>query len=267
MPGTPSTRRCSRRRAVGTEPARSLHPWNGPGDGGCPRVQSASEEEMSRSRVPLACPAVDWLDPESVSQFESYAAQAFARLGGGVRFWATLNEPKTVANLGYGVGQHAPGLVSATAPLMVAVASSRRRRADVPRAVPRQITRGARDERRGQRRIGPCSRAACRRHARGQLRDARGRIALIDEGSTKRLAKNERCDGVRDYARVGRGETRCSCASRWRAFTESEKRSRSSTEFGNDTNHYASWWATSNAQFSSSATCAPRTRPRTGRRQ
>ena len=104
-------------RAAGIEPYVTLHHWDLPAAMCTFRNQSASEEEMSRSRVPLACPAVDWLDPESVSQFESYAAQAFARLGGGVRFWATLNEPKTVANLGYGVGQHAPGLVSATAPL------------------------------------------------------------------------------------------------------------------------------------------------------
>ena len=74
-----------------------------------------------RRNVTLACPARvsrgGLARSRVVSQFESYAAQAFARLGGGVRFWATLNEPKTVANLGYGVGQHAPGLVSATAPL------------------------------------------------------------------------------------------------------------------------------------------------------
>lgn len=101
-------------RAAGIEPYVTLHHWDLPA-AMCTFRESASEE--ANERVPLACPAVDWLDPESVSQFESYASQAFARLGGGVRFWATLNEPKTVANLGYGVGQHAPGLVSATAPL------------------------------------------------------------------------------------------------------------------------------------------------------
>ena len=140
-------------RAAGIEPYVTLHHWDLPAAMCTFRNQSASEEEMSRSRVPLACPAVDWLDPESVSQFESYAAQAFARLGGGVRFWATLNEPKTVANLGYGVGQHAPGLVSATAPLraghnmLLAHAAAAR----TYRERFRTITRGAGNLARGQR--------------------------------------------------------------------------------------------------------------------
>ena len=96
---------------AGIEPYVTLHHWDLPG--AMCSGSSASETTSTES-----CPAVDWLDPKSVDQFESYASQAFARLGGRVRFWATLNEPKTVANLGYGVGAHAPGLQSATAPLV-----------------------------------------------------------------------------------------------------------------------------------------------------
>jgi hypothetical protein len=97
---------------AGIEPYVTLHHWDLP-SAMCQGGTSASETTSTES-----CPAVDWLDPKSVDQFEAYASQAFARLGGRVRFWATLNEPKTVANLGYGVGAHAPGLQSATAPLV-----------------------------------------------------------------------------------------------------------------------------------------------------
>ena len=64
------------------------------------------------------CGPVDWRDPRSVAQFTKYATQVFERLGDKVKFWTTLNEPKTVADLGYGAGQHAPGVVSTTAPLV-----------------------------------------------------------------------------------------------------------------------------------------------------
>jgi beta-glucosidase len=61
-----------------------------------------------------------WLDPGIVQTFALYARHAFERLGSSVHFWATLNEPKTVVNLGYGTGAHAPGISSATAPLVAA---------------------------------------------------------------------------------------------------------------------------------------------------
>ena len=50
-----------------------------------------------------------WLDPGIIDKFTIYAEQAFERLGPKVHFWATLNEPKTVVNLGYSTGLHAPG--------------------------------------------------------------------------------------------------------------------------------------------------------------
>ena len=99
-------------RREGIEPYVTLHHWDLPASL-CQKTSTEGTEGERGER----CPAVDWLDPVSVSQFETYATQAFARLGGSVAFWATLNEPKTVANLGYGSGQHAPGVVSATAPL------------------------------------------------------------------------------------------------------------------------------------------------------
>ena len=108
---------------AGIEPYVTLHHWDlpsamcSPGTSPGTSASETSTQNPSSSETP-SCPAVDWLDPKSVDQFESYASQAFARLGGRVRFWATLNEPKTVANLGYGVGVHAPGFVSATAPLV-----------------------------------------------------------------------------------------------------------------------------------------------------
>ena len=59
-----------------------------------------------------------WLDPGIIDKFTIYAEQAFERLGPKVHFWATLNEPKTVVNLGYGTGLHAPGIRSGTAALV-----------------------------------------------------------------------------------------------------------------------------------------------------
>ena len=105
-------------RNEGIEPYVTLHHWDLPASL-CRKTSAVgSTRENERNARETDCPAVDWLDPVSVSQFETYAAQAFARLGGYVRFWATLNEPKTVANLGYGSGLHAPGVISATAPLL-----------------------------------------------------------------------------------------------------------------------------------------------------
>ena len=79
--------------------------------------ESGEEPGEESGEESKECGPVDWLDPKSVAQFNHYAKQVFDRLGPKIKFWTTLNEPKTVANMGYGIGMHAPGLSSATAPL------------------------------------------------------------------------------------------------------------------------------------------------------
>lgn len=109
-------------RDAGITPYVTLHHWDFP-DWLCARGPSADDASLGAvdpegaSRDPASCPGA-WLDPGVVADFQTYADQAFARLGPKVHFWATINEPKTVANMGYGVGAHAPGIVSATAPLV-----------------------------------------------------------------------------------------------------------------------------------------------------
>ena len=51
-----------------------------------------------------------WLEPESVDWFANYAAKAKEALGDLVKIWSTLNEPWCSAFLGYGAGEHAPGI-------------------------------------------------------------------------------------------------------------------------------------------------------------
>ena len=103
-------------------PYVTLHHWDFP-DWLCDRGPSADDASLGAvdpegaSRDPESCPGA-WLDPGVVADFQTYADQAFARLGPKVHFWATINEPKTVANMGYGAGAHAPGITSATAPLV-----------------------------------------------------------------------------------------------------------------------------------------------------
>ncbi len=51
-----------------------------------------------------------WTNPESVEWFARYAAVAKEHLGDLARVWSTHNEPWCAAFLGYGSGQHAPGI-------------------------------------------------------------------------------------------------------------------------------------------------------------
>ncbi|XP_050929059.1 LOW QUALITY PROTEIN: lactase/phlorizin hydrolase [Lates calcarifer] len=62
--------------------------------------------------LPLALQKVGgWENETIVHRFRDYADVLFSRLGSRVKFWITLNEPYIVANLGYGYGTFAPGIV------------------------------------------------------------------------------------------------------------------------------------------------------------
>uniref|UniRef100_A0A8C4EUW2 beta-glucosidase n=1 Tax=Dicentrarchus labrax TaxID=13489 RepID=A0A8C4EUW2_DICLA len=62
--------------------------------------------------LPLALEKVGgWLNETIVQRFRDYADVLFNRFGNRVKFWITLNEPYIVANLGYGYGTFAPGIV------------------------------------------------------------------------------------------------------------------------------------------------------------
>ena len=50
-----------------------------------------------------------WTSPATAERLAEYAGIAAGRLGDRVRQWITLNEPRTHALMGYGVGRHAPG--------------------------------------------------------------------------------------------------------------------------------------------------------------
>ncbi|WP_030675599.1 GH1 family beta-glucosidase [Streptomyces rimosus] len=51
-----------------------------------------------------------WLARDTAQRFAAYADAVAARLGDRVDRWITLNEPAELTLLGYGLGQHAPGL-------------------------------------------------------------------------------------------------------------------------------------------------------------
>ncbi|XP_070832686.1 lactase/phlorizin hydrolase-like [Chaetodon trifascialis] len=62
--------------------------------------------------LPLALHRVGgWLNETIVQRFRDYADVLFSQFGNRVKFWITLNEPYIVANLGYGYGTFAPGIV------------------------------------------------------------------------------------------------------------------------------------------------------------
>ncbi|XP_056896347.1 lactase/phlorizin hydrolase-like [Takifugu flavidus] len=62
--------------------------------------------------LPLALQKVGgWENETIVQRFRDYADVLFTHLGSRVKFWITLNEPFIVANLGYGYGSFAPGIV------------------------------------------------------------------------------------------------------------------------------------------------------------
>ncbi len=54
-----------------------------------------------------------WADRAIVDQFAQYADVVSRHLGDRVKHWATINEPKIVALLGYARGTHAPGIQDA----------------------------------------------------------------------------------------------------------------------------------------------------------
>jgi beta-glucosidase len=51
-----------------------------------------------------------WVNRDSADWFADYARVVFDALGDRVATWLTLNEPKTVVDVGYRFGAHAPGL-------------------------------------------------------------------------------------------------------------------------------------------------------------
>jgi beta-glucosidase len=54
-----------------------------------------------------------WLNRGTIDAFEEYTAVVVDRLGDRVSHWSTINEPWVAANLGYGMGLHAPGRTGA----------------------------------------------------------------------------------------------------------------------------------------------------------
>ncbi|XP_042283296.1 lactase-phlorizin hydrolase-like [Thunnus maccoyii] len=62
--------------------------------------------------LPLALQKVGgWENETIVQRFRDYADVLFSQFGSRVKFWITLNEPYIVANLGYGYGTFAPGII------------------------------------------------------------------------------------------------------------------------------------------------------------
>lgn len=55
-----------------------------------------------------------WEGDGIVGDFTAYAKTCYGLFGDRVRYWITLNEPLTVAQLGYGSGAHAPGIAEPT---------------------------------------------------------------------------------------------------------------------------------------------------------
>ena len=53
-----------------------------------------------------------WLNPEIPEIFNSYADFCFKTFGSRVKHWITINEPSSIAWLGFGAGVHAPGRCS-----------------------------------------------------------------------------------------------------------------------------------------------------------
>lgn len=51
-----------------------------------------------------------WVNRAIVDQFADYAQVLFNRLGDRISMWSTLNEPFVFTMMGYGLGEHAPGM-------------------------------------------------------------------------------------------------------------------------------------------------------------
>ena len=75
---------------AGIEPAVTLHHWDLP---------QALEDQGG------------WLNETIADWFEEYSIVCFEEFGERVKFWITLNEPAVTSYNGYGIGEHAPGLV------------------------------------------------------------------------------------------------------------------------------------------------------------
>ncbi len=85
-------------RMHGIEPHVTLFHWDTP-TWCCKNVTTASSGVCDGA----------WADARIVKDFVAYADAVFSRLGDGVKYWTTISEPKTVAEMGYGAGVHAPG--------------------------------------------------------------------------------------------------------------------------------------------------------------
>lgn len=53
-----------------------------------------------------------WANRDVVERFAEYAALVYRRLGDRIRYWVTINEPRTYAFVGHAEGIHAPGAQS-----------------------------------------------------------------------------------------------------------------------------------------------------------
>jgi len=51
-----------------------------------------------------------WLSDDIVAKFGNYADFCFEQFGDRVKLWITINEPHVNCGLGYGKGDHAPGI-------------------------------------------------------------------------------------------------------------------------------------------------------------
>ena len=61
-----------------------------------------------------------WLNRRIVERFVHYTEIVAKRLGDRVKNWITINEPWVVCHLGYGIGEHAPGIKSIRHSLLAA---------------------------------------------------------------------------------------------------------------------------------------------------
>jgi beta-glucosidase len=61
-----------------------------------------------------------WQNRDCANWFAEYAAVMYEALGAEVPIWLTINEPKTIVDLGYTYGQHAPGVADRASAMVVA---------------------------------------------------------------------------------------------------------------------------------------------------
>lgn len=81
----------------------------------CDEPRRADEE---RRPAGASCES-GWLSEETIKDFELYADAVFDRFGSEVKHWITINEPRKIAELGYGTGTDAPGRQSVKEQLLV----------------------------------------------------------------------------------------------------------------------------------------------------